>query len=115
MSEINDTKEIPEGTFPINLKLIKKYQRMGPSLINKYKDGKYHTFSFGEGGNIYLILIMCEDNIVILGIIKIYVLHWYHTYLLHPLLDITESIICQHLYCPGIRNAVRKELTNCDT
>ena len=24
LSEINDTKEIPEGTFPINLKLIKK-------------------------------------------------------------------------------------------
>ena len=28
MSEINDIKELPEGTFPINLKLIQKYQRL---------------------------------------------------------------------------------------
>ena len=26
VSEINDIKEIPEGTFPINLKLIQKHQ-----------------------------------------------------------------------------------------
>ena len=39
VSEINDTKEIPEGTFPINLKFIQKYQRSEPSITAKYKDG----------------------------------------------------------------------------
>ena len=42
MSEINDTEEIPEGTFPINLKSIAKYQRVEPSLMAKYKDGTHH-------------------------------------------------------------------------
>ena len=30
-------------------------------------------------------------------------------------MDITEAMICQHLYCPGNRNVVWKEITNCDT
>ena len=30
-------------------------------------------------------------------------------------MDRTEAIIFQHLYCPGIRNTVQKEGTNCDT
>ena len=36
-------------------------------------------------------------------------------YILHTLMDRTEAIIYQHLYWPGIRYAVRKEVTNCDT
>ena len=39
---------------------------------------------------------------------------WYHTYTLHPELDRTEAIICQHLYCPNIRKDVLKEVTNYD-
>ena len=50
MSEINDTKELPEVTFTINLKLIQKYQRQEPIILVKYKDGTYHikyvNFSF---------------------------------------------------------------------
>ena len=30
-------------------------------------------------------------------------------------MDITEAMIFQHLYWPDIRNAVWKEVTNCDT
>ena len=37
VSEINDTNKIPEGNFPINLKLIKQYQRTEPILMDKYK------------------------------------------------------------------------------
>ena len=66
MSEINDIEEIPEGGFPINLKLIAKYQWKEPSLLAKYKDGTYHKGSFCGGSNIYINLITCEDNIVIL-------------------------------------------------
>ena len=39
MSEINDIKEISEGTFTIYLKLIERYQRTEPILMTKDKDG----------------------------------------------------------------------------
>ena len=35
-------------------------------------------------------------------------------YILHPELDRTEAMICQNLYWPVIREAVQKEVTNCD-
>ena len=41
MSEINGIKEIPEGTFPIILKLIEKYQPAEPRLMDKYKYSTY--------------------------------------------------------------------------
>ena len=62
-----------------------------------------------------LNLQMCDNKILIPSKLQSYVLHWYHTYLLCPGMDRTEAIICQHLYWPGIRPAVRKEVTNCDT
>ena len=65
MSEINDTKELSEGTFPINLKVIQRYQRVAPSLIDKNKYGTYHKGYFCGGSNNYLNLITCEDKIVI--------------------------------------------------
>ena len=51
VSEINDIKDIPEGTFPINLKLIQKYQRSEPSIIAKYKNGTYHKGYFCGASN----------------------------------------------------------------
>ena len=48
VSEINDTEEIPEGTFSISFKLIQKYQWVEPSTIARYKDGTYHKgYCFG--------------------------------------------------------------------
>ena len=44
VSEINDTKELPEGHFTINYKLIEKYQRKHPSLINNYKYATYQKY-----------------------------------------------------------------------
>ena len=102
MSEINKTEEIPEDTFPINLKLIQKYQRAEPSLMAKKGDGTYDRGSFGGGSNIDLNPIMCEDKIFIISIVKKNVLHWYHTYLLHPGMDRTEATIYQYLYCTQI-------------
>ena len=97
MSEINDIEELPEGTFPVNLKLIQKYQRLEPIIRAKYKDGTYHKGYFRGGINIELSLITCKDNIVIPSKLQSDVVHWYHTYLLHPVMDITEAIICQYL------------------
>ena len=30
-------------------------------------------------------------------------------------MDRTSAIIYQQFYCPGIRDAIQKEVTNCDT
>ena len=65
MSEINCTKELPGFNFPINLKLIQKYQRLEPSIIAKYKNGKYHKGYFRGGSNVDINLITCEDMIII--------------------------------------------------
>ena len=50
-----------------------------------------------------------------MSIIQSHALNWYHTYLLHPGMDITEAMICQNLYWTDIRDAVWKKVTNCDT
>ena len=39
--EINNTEELLEGIFPINLKSINQYQRKYPRLKAKYKMGTY--------------------------------------------------------------------------
>ena len=101
--------------FLFNLKLIKTYQRLEPSITAKYKDDTYQKGSFCGGSKFYLKLVTCKDKIVILSKLQRYVLHWYHTYLLHTGMNRTEAMISQHLYWPEIRDAVRKEVTNCDT
>ena len=65
MSEINDTEELHEGTFPINIRLIAKHQLQEPSLMDIYKDGTYHKGYFLRGSNIDINLITCKDKIVI--------------------------------------------------
>ena len=70
--------------------------------------GTYQKGSFRRGSNIDLKLITCEDNIFIPAIIQGYVLHWHHKYILHPGMYIKEMMICQQLYCTGIRNNVQK-------
>ena len=115
VSEINDTKEILEVNFTNNLEQINQNQLKTPSLRTKYNLGAYHTGSFCGVSNIDLNLITCEDKTVIPSIIQTYVLHLYHKYILHPGMDITEEMVRQNLYWPGIRYAVQKEVTDSDT
>ena len=90
-------QKLPEGTLPINLNLIQKYQREEPIITAKYKYGMYHKGYFRGGSNIDLKLITCKDKIVIPSKLQSYVVHWYHTYFLHTGIDRTEAMICQHL------------------
>ena len=83
MLEINDIEELPEGIFLINLNLIKKYQRTEPIIKDKFKNGNYHKVLFCGSSNIYVKIITCKDKIVIPSKIQSYVLHWYHTYIIH--------------------------------
>ena len=97
MAEINEIKELPEGNFPINLKFIQQHQQSQPRIISKYKYGIYHKVFFRGCGNDKIKLITCEDKILIPSKVQSYILHWYHTYLIHPRMDRTDVIICQHL------------------
>ena len=115
MSEINDTEELPEGVFTINLKLIDQYQQKDPSLKAIYKLGQCKKYYFPRESSIHLNLITCEYNIFILSMLQRYIIHWYYIFILHPGMDRTETIFCQHLYCPRIINSVWKEVTNCGT
>ena len=65
MSKINDIEELPEGTFPINIKLIAKHQQQEPSIRDKQRDVTYHKSYFCGGSNIDLSLITCKGKIVI--------------------------------------------------
>ena len=58
---------------------------------------------------------MCRGKIVIPLKLQSYVLNFHHAYLLHPVIDRVELMICQHLYWPSIRESIRKEVSNCDT
>ena len=58
---------------------------------------------------------MFTDKIVIPSILKIYIVNWYHTYLFHIGMDITEAMISQYLYWTDIRDAGWKEVSDCDT
>ena len=59
VSEINDIEKITEGTFPINLELIKTYQRLEPSITAKYTTSTHQKGSFHGGSNIDLKIITC--------------------------------------------------------
>ena len=97
MSEINYTEEIPEDILCIHLKIIDKYEWKYSSLKNKYKMCTYQKGYFRGGSNININIITCEDKIFTPSMPQSYVLYWYHTYLLHPGMDRTEAMICQHL------------------
>ena len=50
-----------------------------------------------------------------MSILQSYVLTWYHTYIHHTGMYITETMILQNIYWTGIIEAAQKEVTNCDT
>ena len=62
----------------------------------------------------YYKLVTYKNKIVIPQKLHKYTVKWYHRYLLHPVLDRMETMILQHLYWPGIRAAVQREVTRCD-
>ena len=65
MSEINDTEEMSEGTFPIYLKLIQQYQQSESSLMAEDKYGTYRKGYSCGGSNVDIKLITCKDKLVI--------------------------------------------------
>ena len=114
MSDLYDTKEIPDVTFHLYFKLTELYQRQYLTLTEKLTGAEYSMGSFRVVRNTIKV-VMYKDKIFILQKFQKYVVKWYHTYIFHPGLDLTEDIILQHLYCTGIRISVQKEVTGCET
>ena len=106
MSDINDTKWLPEDILHLNLKSINQYQCKYPSLMARYNNCKYKTGSFCIRSNINIDLITCYVNIVIQLILQSYVLHWYQIHILSSVMDRAKTMIRRHLYWPIIGYAV---------
>ena len=64
MSELYHIEELPEGTFPLLLNFIDRYQQGDPFLTEKLKCKKYTKGSFCGGQNT-IELVTYEDKIVI--------------------------------------------------
>ena len=75
MSEIYDTKELPEFIFPINLNIVNKYQQKYPKLKEEYEMGTYQKGYFRGGSNIRINIITCKDKVFISTILQSYILH----------------------------------------
>ena len=103
----NDINKNPKGTFLISNKLINWHQQKDFWLTAKLKSVKYELGSFCGFRNT-TELITNENKILILEWPQKYILLWYHTYIFHPRLGITEDISCQHVYWTVMRDAVKK-------
>ena len=65
-----------------------------PNTNEKIKNSEYIKVSF-RGGQNTIKLVTLNNKIVIPQLLQIYVLKWYHTYILHIGKDRTEEIIFQ--------------------
>jgi hypothetical protein len=114
LAEYYGMDDLPKDTFPLTYKILDKYQRKDKEILNKLKKKTYHANDF-HGGGTTRMLICRNDKIVVPKVLQQYVLHWYHTYLLHPGMVRTEETIRQHLYWPDMQDHVRQYIKVCDT
>ena len=97
MSELFDIHEIPEGKFPINFNIIYLYQQKYPGPMESLKVLNIKQIYFGAGNTI-LNIITFDNKICIPTKLQIYVIIFYHKYLLRPETGRTEAMIFQNLY-----------------
>ena len=107
MLELYNIEELPEGPFPISLKLIDHYQREYHLLTKNIYAQNMPKGSFSRGWDT-IELVTYKEKIVIPHKLQNYTVKWYHTYLLHTVLYQIKVMIRQHLYWPGIREAVQR-------
>ena len=77
--------------------MIDKDQRNYKKKLAKLKHANYHTNYF-HGNRIVTQLICRSDKTVIPKILQKYVVNRYTTYLLHTIMDRTETTISQPYY-----------------
>ena len=74
--------------------MIDKYQRRYKNLVEKLKCANYRT-KYICGDRNKFMLICKNDKIIVPTILRIYLVDWYHTYLLHTVTGHTEATIIQ--------------------
>ena len=92
ISELYDTEELLEGTFPLSFKLVDHYQWEEPILTEKLNSAEYIKGYF-QGGRNTINFVTFNDKIVIRQLLQMYVVKWYHRYLLRSVLDRKEAMI----------------------
>ena len=83
--------KIDSNTFRLTYQMIDKHQHKYKELVEKLKRANYHTKYFRWGKNKFM-LIYKNDKIVVPTMIWKYAVNWYHTYLLHPGTEHTDSV-----------------------
>ena len=83
--------ELPEGMFPKTFKIIYRYQWKYPVLISKHECAKYKTgFPWRQEYNPNFSMRGLNSHSM--EIYQIYVVHWYHIYILRFGLDIMKAM-----------------------
>ena len=111
-SELFQVNELSADDYPVSYSIIDKYQRKDKHLLKLLKSGKYSANAF-PGGEGEVTLICYQGKIIIPEQLCKRVVTWYHTYLLHPGQNRTESTIEQHLYWPDMRTQIREICDKC--
>ena len=111
----SDTKDIPEGFFPLKFKDIQAQQQADKQLL-KYLQGndKYRIRSFHGGGKTRHLIVK-DEKIVIPQQLQTRVVQWYHDQLCHPGETRTENTIRQHFTWKNLSQHVKDICRKCPT
>jgi transposase InsO family protein len=111
--EIDD--DLPDTAYPLNLKLITKYQQKDEEILKRLQENpKYQLKSFSGGGKVRQLVVK-DDKIVIPAAVQRRIVDWYHTYLCHPGETRTEATIRQHFTGISLRETVQDVCKKCKT
>ena len=124
VTEINITREnlaeryfddkLDSDTFPLTYQTIYKYQHKYNEVVEKLKRANYHNKYFCGGWNTFM-LIYKNNKISAQKIIWRYVVNWYHTYILYPGMERTESTINKQYYWNNLRYDISICIKVCNT
>ena len=115
----DDMDEAVDEFFPLDYEIIQEQQRKDYALQKQLKANTFITSTFRCGGEksdrAVQLVTDKQGKIVVPESLQARLLEWYHTFLLHPGQDRTESTIRQHFYWDSLRDDVRKEIKFCET
>ena len=107
-----EQEELPEDAYPLRWSLIQREQEKDSRLqeaVSKYKG--YHTKVILGGGKEFKIHHY-KDKVIVPQSLRLRVVKWYHTQLMHPGMIRTEMTIRQHFTWPTLTEDVRKVWDN---
>ena len=97
MYELYDIDELPVGTFLLSFIIINCYHRDDLLILEKLNSAEYQKSFLCRDRNT-IKLVTYKIKIVFPQKLQKYIVKWYNTYLLRPVLNLAKAIISQHLY-----------------